>query len=89
MQGEMTALYWQAPSAGPGADPTTPGDSCVENIDARGRQVRWRFGWVAFAFGVALSAALLLAGAGRLWRLAVWLPFAVAGVNWRQALEKT
>jgi hypothetical protein len=65
------------------------GQFCVDNIGPRGRRVRWRFGWVAFGVGLALAAGLVLGGAERWWRLAVFLPFAVAGVNWRQAAERT
>jgi hypothetical protein len=65
------------------------GGYCVDNIGPKGRALRWRFGWLAFCFGLALAAGLVLAGAERWWRLAVYLPFSVAGVNWRQALEKT
>jgi hypothetical protein len=87
----MTTVY--ATLTPPALDPgETKGSSpayCVDNIGAQGRKARWRFGWLAFVFGLALAVALLLAGAPWWLRLVVYLPFAVAGVNWRQALEKT
>jgi hypothetical protein len=42
-----------------------------------------------FGIGVVLAAGLVLAGAERWWRLAVFPLFAAAGVNWRQAAERT
>jgi hypothetical protein len=42
-----------------------------------------------FGAGVVVAAAMVLGGAERWWRLAVFLPFAAAGVNWRQAAERT
>jgi len=86
----MTAVYLKfnasAPERGERPGPT---DYCVDNIGPAGRRVRWRLGWLAFLFGAALAAALLLLGVDGWPRLVVYLPFAVAGVNWRQALEKT
>ncbi len=86
----MTTLHATLipPPPDPGAAPA-PGRYCVDNIGPQGRRVRWRFGWLAFLFGAALAAALLLLGVDGWPRLVVYLPFAVAGVNWRQALEKT
>lgn len=86
----MTTLYLKlgTPSPEPGERPA-PGRYCVDNIGPQGRRVRMRFGWLAFVFGLALAVALLLAGVDGWPRLVVYLPFAVAGVNWRQALEKT
>jgi len=72
-----------------GEQPAPRGTVCVDNIGPQGRRQRWRFGWLAFAFGVALAAGLVLAGAEWWQRLVVYLPFAAAGVGWRQALEKT
>ena len=86
----MTTMYlkFDAPAPEPGEQPAPTG-YCVDNIGPQGRRVRMRFGWLAFLFGAALAAALLLLGVDGWPRLVVYLPFAVAGVNWRQALEKT
>jgi hypothetical protein len=81
-------LQFTPPSPEPDEQPT-PGRYCVDNIGPQGRRVRMRFGWLAFLSGAALAAALLLLGVDGWPRLVVYLPFAVAGVNWRQALEKT
>jgi hypothetical protein len=61
----------------------------VDNIGVKGRQRRAFLGWVAFGFGLALAAGLVISGADWWWRWAVFFPFAAAGVNWRQAVEKT
>jgi hypothetical protein len=87
----MTTYYATVtpPTLDPGEQAPAANAYCVDNIGPRGRQARMRFGWLAFGFGAALAVALLLAGADWWLRLVVFLPFAVAGVNWRQALEKT
>jgi hypothetical protein len=86
----MTTVYLKLNPQAPGPEQRpAPGRYCVDNIGPQGRRVRMRFGWLAFFFGLALAVALLLAGVDGWPRLVVYLPFAVAGVNWRQALEKT
>jgi hypothetical protein len=62
---------------------------CVDNIGVEGRRRRAGLGWVGFGFGLVLAVGLVLAGMDWWWRLLVFFPFAGAGVNWRQAVEKT
>ena len=86
----MIALHWEGskPDGAPGLE-RAGGDVCVENIGPRERRRRAVFGLLALAVGLALAAALVLAGAARAWRLVLFLPFAGSAAGFLQAHEKT
>lgn len=62
---------------------------CIANIGPQERRRRLAFGAVAFVFGLALAAALVLTGVHPLWRIVLFLPFASAGIGYFQARDKT
>lgn len=61
----------------------------VVNISPRGRARRARLGVVMLAVGVALGATLVLLGAGRGWRLLLFVPLWVAVLGFAQARAGT
>lgn len=65
------------------------GAVCVPNISARERRRRLNFGLVTFGAGLAALAGLLLLGAAREWRLALWPLFWVAAIGVFQWRDKT
>lgn len=67
----------------------TPGTTCIPNIGPKQRQRRIIGGIVMSAVAVGVFAALLAAGAGRWWRLALFLPLYGAGLGYFQAYERT
>lgn len=62
---------------------------CRINIGPRERAKRMRFGVISLALGVGIAAALIVLGVPRMWRLALFAPFAIAGIGVFQAREKT
>ena len=63
--------------------------ACIPNLGPRERAKRLRFGLIALALSLAGATALLLLGAPRPLRLALFLPFWLAAVGIFQATEKT
>lgn len=61
----------------------------IPNLGPQERAKRLRFGLVALALSLAGAAALLLLGAPRPLRLALFLPFWAAAVGIFQSTEKT
>lgn len=61
----------------------------IPNIGPRGMRTRRRLGVTALATGAALVAGLVIVGAARPWRLAVFPVFWLGSVGWFQAREKT
>lgn len=62
---------------------------CVPNIGPRGRARRLRFGLLALLFAGLLLAALWGLGLSRWWRLLLFMPLAIAGTGFFQALQRT
>lgn len=69
--------------------PATTRTICRENIGPGERRKRIRFGAVTLAVGLAVAAILVVTGAGRWWRIGLFLPFASAAIGFFQAFEKT
>ncbi len=84
-----TWLASAAPSPQPSANGPAAEPLCVENIGPRGRSQRARYGVGMLVFGLILAGVLIASGAGRAWRLALFLPFAAAGTGFFQSYEKT
>lgn len=59
------------------------------NLGPREQRKRLLFGVAMLVVALALAAALLTTGAGRWWRLVLFVPFALAGHGLFQAREKT
>ena len=74
--------------AGP-AGPGVGAGQCVSNISRAEQRKRLLFGIVAFAFGMAILAALLAAGAAPIWRLALLPVFWGAASAFFQWRDKT
>lgn len=62
---------------------------CIANISPAERRRRLNFGIIQFVISLIILAALLLAGADKLWRLTLFLPFAAAFTGYFQARDKT
>jgi|HubBroStandDraft_2_1064218.scaffolds.fasta_scaffold341728_2 hypothetical protein len=62
---------------------------CIANIGRRGRRQRATFGIVLLVVGAGILVALVVSGAPRAWRLALFLPFWAAAIGVLQAREKT
>ena len=61
----------------------------IPNIGPRGIRTRRRLGVTALATGAALGALLVVTGAARPWRLAVFPVFWLGALGWLQARQKT
>jgi fatty acid desaturase len=61
----------------------------VANIGPRERKRRLRFGIVAFGISVVAAGLLVAGGVSPRWRLALFVPFFVAGLGYFQARDKT
>jgi fatty acid desaturase len=59
------------------------------NLGPRERRKRFIFGAAMLVVALAAAGALLAAGADRWWRLALFVPFALAGHGLFQARAKT
>jgi hypothetical protein len=59
------------------------------NLGPREQRKRLIFGAAMLVVALALMAGLLATGATRWWRLALFIPFALAGHGLFQAREKT
>jgi hypothetical protein len=64
-------------------------EACAINIGPRERRRRLASGVVLLAAAVGLAAFELATGAGRLWRLSLFLPLWMSGVGFFQAFDKT
>ncbi|RIK43613.1 MAG: hypothetical protein DCC55_05070 [Chloroflexi bacterium] len=73
----------------PPAGGEEPGEICIANISPRERRKRLRFGIVTFVVGLAVLAALVVLGADRWWRLALFPLFWGAASGFFQWREKT
>ncbi len=62
---------------------------CIPNINKQERRKRLLFGVIAFVISLAVLAALILAGADRLWRLPLFLLFWGAAIGFFQWRDKT
>ena len=65
------------------------GAVCIANIGRRERQKRVRFGLTLLVVGVAILAALVMAGAHRAYRFALFLVFWASALGFFQAREQT
>jgi hypothetical protein len=59
------------------------------NIGPKGRRRRVAMGAVALAAGVAVLVGLFLSGAGRGWRVVLWVPFWAGALGIFQARAHT
>ncbi len=64
-------------------------DACRPNISPLERRKRLLSGIVAFVIALAILSALMLTGASRWWRLALYPVFAAATVGFFQWRDKT
>ncbi len=64
-------------------------EACVANISAAERRKRLISGAVGLVIALGILGALMLAGASRWWRLALYPMFAVAAVGYFQWRDKT
>ncbi|HEX6273672.1 MAG TPA: hypothetical protein VFZ53_11545 [Polyangiaceae bacterium] len=62
---------------------------CIPNIGPKERAKRLRIGVIVLLTGAFVSAALLLAGADRPWRLVAFIPFWAGATALFQVYEKT
>ena len=65
------------------------GEACTPNISPAERRKRLASGVVAFVIALAILAILMLTGASRWWRLALYPVFMVASVGFFQWRDKT
>ncbi len=65
------------------------GDACVPNISPAERRKRLMSGIVGLVIALAILAVLILIGASRLWRLALYPVFASATIGYFQWRDKT
>ena len=72
-----------------GAPVEVAGEVCIANIGPRERRKRAIGGYVLLAVAFGITAALVLSGLSRWWRLLLFLPFVAAGTSWFQAREHT
>lgn len=63
--------------------------SLAQNIGPGGQRRRYLLGGALLAVGVAAATALVLGGAPRGWRLALFLPFWAGGLGFFQARDCT
>jgi len=61
----------------------------IPNIGPRGRTRRLRFGVVFLGVAGFFGALLFVSGAGRGWRLALFVPLWIGALGIFQALDKT
>lgn len=59
------------------------------NLEDRGQNLRLRFGALMLAVSLGLSVALVQADVGRVWRLALFVPFFFAAFGAWQGLYRT
>jgi fatty acid desaturase len=64
-------------------------ESIAENIGGGERRQRFVMGMTALIAGAALAFALVVWGAPRWWRAAIFLPIWIAALGFFQAREKT
>lgn len=64
-------------------------EACLINIGPRERRKRLVSGVVTLALTGGLAAYQLVAGVGRSWRLALFVPLWAAGLGFFQAFDKT
>ena len=84
-------LFWQDNPPGPrgSSGSADGGQYCIENIGPRERARRAYFGALALVASLVLAAVLVLSGASRWWRLALFLPFAASASGFLQARART
>jgi hypothetical protein len=87
----MNALFAHiAQGAGPsGRRAAAEPNVCIPNIGPAEQRKRLRFGLVALAVGIALTVVLIWSGISPLYRLALFVPYAMAGSGYFQARDKT
>jgi hypothetical protein len=85
----------------PALDPTVPskiglslkegvsGKVCIPNINDAERRKRLTFGIISFVVALVILGALMVAGVDRLWRLPLFLVFAMAANGYFQWRDKT
>jgi hypothetical protein len=71
------------------SEPLAGPEVCRINIGPKQRAIRMRFGLTFLVIGLAVGAALLVAGVARPWRLTLFPLFAMAAAGVLQAREKT
>ena len=64
-------------------------EECIANISPAERRKRLSFGIIQLVIGLIILAALLIAGADKIWRLALMLPFGAAATGYFQSRDKT
>lgn len=81
---ELNPEAGQMPTGSSGA-----GEVCIPNISMRERRKRLTGGVIMFAISLAVLAALMVGGASRWWRLALFPLFAGAASGFFQWRDKT
>ena len=92
MQAALNARF-SSSGVNPGASPSQKEDDnydvCIANISPAERLKRLKFSMVLFVISLVILAVMLIGGADKIWRLALFFPLAAGATSYFQWRDKT